>query len=61
MEASVLETGEETQLSHGRGTGVWMIRMLVEQAGGDVTVDATDAGTTLTFRLPEGAAAPEAV
>ena len=54
IEASVLETGEETPLSHGRGIGVWMIRMLVTQSGGGITVDTTDAGTTLTFRIPEG-------
>ena len=54
IEASVLETGEETPLSHGRGTGIWMIRMLVTQSGGEITVDATDAGTTLIFRIPEG-------
>jgi PAS domain S-box-containing protein len=54
IEASVLETGEETPLSHGRGTGVWMIRMLVTQSGGKIAVDTTDAGTTLTFRIPEG-------
>lgn len=51
-EASVLETGEETPLSHGEGFGVWTIRMMIQQADGDVTVSATDEGTTLRFRLP---------
>lgn len=54
MEASVLETGEETPLSHGGGTGVWLIRMLIKEAGGDIIVSVTDTGTTLSFRLPTG-------
>lgn len=54
MEASVLETGEETPLSHGSGTGVWLIRMVIKEAGGEITVSTTDTGTTLSFRLPTG-------
>lgn len=54
MEASVLETGEETPLSHGSGTGVWLIRMVIKEAGGEITVSTTDTGTTLGFRLPTG-------
>lgn len=51
VEASVLETGEETPLEHGRGFGLWTVRTLVTRAGGDVTVD-TDDGTTVRLRLP---------
>ena len=35
METSVLETGEETPLSHGQGLGLWMVQMIVTQAGGE--------------------------
>jgi Signal transduction histidine kinase len=52
MEASVLETGEETPLTHGQGLGVWKVRMLIKQAGGDVSVDASDSGTTVRIQLP---------
>lgn len=52
MEADVLENGEETPLNHGKGLGVWMIRMLVKQAGGDVSVDATPDGTTVSLMIP---------
>lgn len=52
-EVAVLETGEETPLTHGEGLGVWMIRMVVKQAGGGVSVSVSDEGTTLTLRLPE--------
>lgn len=51
-EVAVLETGEETPLTHGEGLGVWMIRMVVKQAGGGVSVSVSDEGTTLTLRLP---------
>ncbi|WP_253737551.1 PAS domain-containing sensor histidine kinase [Halohasta salina] len=52
MEAEVLETGEETPLNHGQGLGVWMVRMLVTQVGGDVSVDVTDDGTCVSLQLP---------
>ena len=51
-EASVLETGEETPLTHGQGLGVWKVRMLIKQAGGDVSVDLSDSGTTVRIQLP---------
>ena len=51
MEAEVLETGEETPLTHGQGLGLWMVRMIVTQAGGDIAVE-TGEGTRVTLRLP---------
>ncbi|GAA0545128.1 PAS domain S-box protein [Halorubrum ejinorense] len=53
MEASVLETGEESQLNHGQGLGLWMVRMIVTQAGGDASVESTRDGTEVCLRLPE--------
>lgn len=52
IEASVLETGEETSLTHGQELGVWKVRMLIKQAGGAVTVDVCDSGTTVRVQLP---------
>ncbi|MFB6168166.1 MAG: PAS domain S-box protein [Haloferacaceae archaeon] len=52
MEAEVLETGEETPLAHGEGLGLWMARMIVVRAGGEVSVETTDDGTTVYLRLP---------
>lgn len=52
MEADVLETGEETPLSHGQGVGLWMVRMVVTQAGGDVSVELTTDGTEVRVRIP---------
>ncbi len=52
-EAAVLETGDEQPLVHGEGSGVWMIRMLVTEVGGETAVSVSDEGTTLTIRLPQ--------
>jgi PAS domain S-box-containing protein len=52
MEADVLETGEETPLNHGLGLGLWMVRMIVTQAGGDLSVESTSDGTEVCLRLP---------
>lgn len=52
MEADVLATGEETPLNHGQGLGLWMVRMVVTEAGGDVSVDSAGDGTTVCLRLP---------
>lgn len=52
MEATVLETGEETPLNHGGGLGLWMVRMIVTQAGGEVSVNSLTDGTEVCLRLP---------
>ncbi len=52
-EAAVLETGNEQPLVHGEGSGVWLIRMLVTEVGGETAVSVSDEGTTLTIRLPQ--------
>ncbi|NHN63474.1 PAS domain-containing protein [Haloarcula sp. JP-Z28] len=51
-EASVLRTGEETPLNHGQGIGLCMVRMIVKQVGGDVSVDVTQGGTEVTLHVP---------
>ena len=52
MEVNVLETGEETPLSHGDGIDLWMVRTVVTQAGGEVSVESTADGTEVCLRLP---------
>ena len=52
MEAEVLETGEETQLTHGLGLGLWTVRMVVTQAGGTASVESSTDGTEVRLRLP---------
>ena len=51
-EASVLDTGEETPLNHGQGLGLWMVRMLTKQVGGNVSVDVSHDGTAVTLQVP---------
>ena len=54
-EHRVLTDGEETQLDHGSGLGLWLVHWVVRASGGDVAFDAT-GGTTVTVRLytPDG-------
>lgn len=54
QEAMVLETGEQTPLAHGKGLGVWKIRMLIKQVGGDISVNTDSEGTVLSLKLPDG-------
>ena len=54
MEASVLETGEESPLSHGSGLGVWTVRMVITHFGGDVEVETADDGTRVVLWIPTG-------
>lgn len=50
IERSVLVSGEETQLAHGRGLGLWLVRWITTNLEGDV--DATETGTIVELRLP---------
>ena len=50
-ELSPLEHGEETQLSHSSGIGLWLVSLIVERSGGDVSFENTDAGTTVRISL----------
>ncbi|SDF21536.1 histidine kinase N-terminal 7TM domain-containing protein [Halorientalis regularis] len=51
-ELAVIEDGDETDLQHGSGLGLWLVTWSVSAAGGDVDFDVTDAGTTATVRFP---------
>ncbi|WP_135305835.1 histidine kinase N-terminal 7TM domain-containing protein [Haloarcula amylovorans] len=50
-ELGVLERGRETDLDHGRGVGLWLIRWTTTTLAGDLDFDTSD-GTTVTVRLP---------
>ena len=52
METSLLETGEETPLSHGQGLGLWMVRALVTRAGGSILVETSEDGSDITLKIP---------
>ncbi len=54
LERSVLESGEETSLVHGRGLGLWLVYWIVTGLDGSVSVvDAHSGGSTVQLRLPQ--------
>jgi len=53
LERSVLQSGEETSLVHGRGLGLWLVYWIVTGVAGNVTVvEPQHTGTTIELRLP---------
>jgi PAS domain S-box-containing protein len=52
-ELAVLEAGEETDLEHSTGLGLWLANWATRRLGGDLTFQ-TDDGTTATLTLPVG-------
>jgi PAS domain S-box-containing protein len=54
LERSVLESGEETPLAHGRGLGLWLVYWIVTGVGGTVSViEPQQLGSTVELRLPK--------
>lgn len=49
--APLAEGAEITQLEHGTGVGLWVVRSVVDAYDGSLRFD-TDDGTTVTIRLP---------
>lgn len=50
---AVLREGQETQLQHGNGLGLWAVHWIVTIAGGELTLsNGDDQGATVTLRLP---------
>ena len=48
--APLADGAEITQLEHGTGVGLWVVRTIVDAYGGTLTFDTQD-GTTVTMRL----------
>lgn len=54
-EGQVLKKGEETELLHGDGIGLWMVHWAITMAGGDLTIKENDIrGSEVTLSLPKG-------
>lgn len=51
-EASVLEAGTETPLTHGSGLGLWLAHWIVSSHDGSIEAGVTDDGTTMTVTIP---------
>lgn len=52
QEIEVLDNGEETELQHGSGAGLWLVNWVVEASDGDIVFEQTDDGTRVTISLP---------
>jgi len=53
-EREVLAEGEETQLVHGSGIGLWLVYWTITLAGGEVTIaDRSPRGTCVVVTLPQ--------
>ena len=53
MERGVLEDGIEEPMFHSQGLGLWLVRVFVQQSGGDLRVEDSDRrGTTISITLP---------
>ncbi|MGZ0745763.1 sensor histidine kinase [Haloparvum sp. AD34] len=54
VEVEALENVEETRLTHGVGLGLYLIKAVVEQSGGEVEIKPCDSGgTTVRMWLPK--------
>jgi len=51
-ELSVLKQGEETDLEHGSGIGLWLVEWGTTALGGSVSFETDDSGTVVTLELP---------
>ncbi|WP_276301956.1 histidine kinase N-terminal 7TM domain-containing protein [Halorussus lipolyticus] len=51
-EVAVISQGEERDLEHGSGLGLWIIQWGVNVLGGDVAFDGDEDGTVVSVRLP---------
>ncbi len=51
QERRILRRGEETQLDHGSGLGLWLVYWVLETSGGSLEFDC-EAGTEVSVSLP---------
>lgn len=51
-ELEVFEAGEETELQHGSGLGLWLVKWGLDRIGGTITYNTDDEGTQAIVTLP---------
>lgn len=51
-QAVIFDGANITQLKHGSGLGLWVVRWIVDSADGTVSYSRADGWTTITLRLP---------
>lgn len=57
-EFDVLQAEEETDLKHGSGVGLWLVRWVVERSDGTLSSELTGSGTRVAITLPEARPEP---
>jgi len=50
--AVIFQGADMTQLHHGSGLGLWVVKWIVESSNGTVSYSRSDGRTTITLRLP---------
>lgn len=54
-ELLLLSSGEEAQLEHSLGTGLWLVKWLVQRFNGSLSIESGEGdGTDVEVRLPRG-------
>jgi signal transduction histidine kinase len=61
QELETLRDGEETDLRHGSGLGLWVVRWGTELLGAELTFETGEDGTAVTVLLPDRDAGSSAV
>ncbi|MFB6201689.1 MAG: sensor histidine kinase [Halorhabdus sp.] len=56
---TVIESGERDQLAHLNGLGLWFVRWTVTDAGGSLSFDVDESGTTVRLLVPTAEDGPE--
>ena len=52
-ELQVIDDGEETDLEHGSGIGLWLVNWASTALGGSVSFNTSEDGTTVSVTLPD--------
>lgn len=55
QELAVLEKGEETQMQHGSGVGLWVVEWVLDHAAATIDFETGADGTEVTIRFPVNA------
>jgi PAS domain S-box-containing protein len=61
QEFQTILDGEETDLQHGSGVGLWLVNWVVRRAGGSLSFENTQEGCTVSVRLPRAGQSEPAV
>lgn len=52
QQLDILFADGETQVRHGNGLGLWLTKWIVESCDGELAIETSEAGTTVTITVP---------